>query len=267
MFRIAPQAARHTQHRFFVSSVLLTRAWENESVSDLKRELKERGLSRNGNKSTLITRIQEHERFHAITHNPSVPFGTRTTSTGVSPGIPSQSIRETHASSEFTNINLPDISQPDLETDVQIPFVPDFWESSPAKILAAAEPPLPKLLIVAGADTHHGGGPSHNLHDEHHPHTDVHVDSSARTTTGFWQDVAQDIGVPTNILKDTQRAVFDHIPDTSGTVSSRHSRTLDKDETKGVWVLFGLLAGSWILGGVVNERTGIAHSESTEKKE
>jgi hypothetical protein len=39
-------AGRHLirQQRSFVSSVLLTRTWENESVADLRKEAKERGL-------------------------------------------------------------------------------------------------------------------------------------------------------------------------------------------------------------------------------
>jgi len=242
MIRIA-LATRPTQRRFFVSSVLLTRTWENESTSVLKRELKDRGLSPKGNKSTLIPRILDHEQRQS-----------RNASTAI-PGIP-PSQHPTETLEEFTNINLPDISQPDLEADVQIPFVPDFWDSSLVKTASAvSEPPLPKLLVVAGVDTHHGGGPSHNLHDEHHPSRDSSVHASTMAPSGFWEDVAQDIGIPTNIFAEhPKRAVFDHIPDASGSVPTKHSRALDKDEARGLWVLFGLLAGTWILGGVVNEK-------------
>lgn len=49
MFRIALSRLAATpatgRQRYFVSSVLLTRTWENESVADLKREAKIRGLS------------------------------------------------------------------------------------------------------------------------------------------------------------------------------------------------------------------------------
>jgi hypothetical protein len=31
-----------------------------------------------------------------------------------------------------------------------------------------------------------------------------------------------------------------------------YSRKLDEDESRGLWVLAGLLAGSWLLGKVVN---------------
>lgn len=46
MFRVAlSRLAATGRQRNFVSSVLLTRTWENESVADLKREAKIRGLS------------------------------------------------------------------------------------------------------------------------------------------------------------------------------------------------------------------------------
>src|SRR5882757_4554057 len=65
--------------RNLVSSVLLTRTWENESVAELKRQAKIRGIipyvhpsatprillismSRKGNKATLIQKIQEHDK-------------------------------------------------------------------------------------------------------------------------------------------------------------------------------------------------------------
>lgn len=77
--------------------------------------------------------------------------------------------------------------------------------------------------------------------------------------TGFWQDVADDIGLPTSWkreqLTDRQKAVLDSLLEKTGTSNARekdHSRKLDKDEVKGVWVLVGLLAGSWVLGGLAN---------------
>ncbi|KAF8910969.1 hypothetical protein CPB84DRAFT_1070042 [Gymnopilus junonius] len=45
------------------------------------------------------------------------------------------------------------------------PYLPDFWESSSASRLSQPEEHQPKLIVVAGAGTHHGGGPSHNLLD------------------------------------------------------------------------------------------------------
>jgi len=222
MIRI-PLAARSIKHRPFVSSVLFTRTWEHESLTDLKAR----------RSSPKALRIRQDSTRNAST----APQPTK------------------EIALDFTNINIPDISQPDLEADIQIPFVPDFWESSQAKTVGPTESTLPKLLVVAGADTHHGGGPSHNLLDEHHSHNTDDSESSVKITpSGFWQDVVQDIGIPTNIYgKDTKLAVFDHVLDTFGSVT-QHTRTLGKDETRGVWILLGLLVGSWVLGGVVNDR-------------
>ena len=62
------------------------------------------------------------------------------------------------------------------------------------------EEKLPKLLVVAGADTHHGGGPSHNLVDES---VDISSAPPASTSSpkssvqgGLWDDVAEDLGIP-----------------------------------------------------------------------
>ena len=62
---------------------------------------------------------------------------------------------------------------------------------------AQVEEPLPKLLVVAGADTHYVGGPSHNLEN------DFHADNlTTRATKVFkgqgkiWDDVAEDLGIP-----------------------------------------------------------------------
>jgi len=93
------------------------------------------------------------------------------------------------------------------------PYVPDFWESSPAKQPEISEPVLPKLLVVAGATTHHGGGPTHNLLDEaafSETESTQSIPASAALKTpgqgGFWDDVAEDIGIPSP--KDIKKTVF-----------------------------------------------------------
>jgi len=51
------------------------------------------------------------------------------------------------------------------------------------------------------------------------------------------------------------QAGLDFVSEAAGTSNTRnkdYSRKLDKDEVRGVWVLVGLLAGSWVLGGIVN---------------
>jgi hypothetical protein len=262
MFRIAARsvtsrrATLHIQHRNFVSTVLLSRTWENESAVDLRREAKQRGLSSKGNKATLILRIQEHdqrETLEAISDKvPSVTRNSSSVATGVTPGIPPDSQINRPPPAEFTNVYLPDISQPAPGRPVQIPFVPDFWESSSAKEPKLTEPTLPKLLVVAG-DTHPGGGPSHNLHDAaESTHTELSLESTSKppipkAPNGFWRDIAEDIGIPASI----------NLPRTTEKTRQEGGSTSEKltpEESRGVWLLLGMLSGSWIIAGMVNKK-------------
>jgi hypothetical protein len=84
------------------------------------------------------------------------------------------------------------------------PYVPDFWDSSVPVDNLRVEESLPKLLVVAGADTHPGGGPSHNLLDANLHHETVSSDvnnniTAAESATGqgkVWDDIAEDVGLP-----------------------------------------------------------------------
>lgn len=94
------------------------------------------------------------------------------------------------------------------------PYVPDFWNSSSPPIEPVLKDTLPKLLVVAGAETHHGGGPSHNLLDissgsEHNSLDGVVADSSSSSPKekGLWDDMADDVGLPPT--KDVKKAIWD----------------------------------------------------------
>ncbi|KAG6814376.1 hypothetical protein H0H92_010962 [Tricholoma furcatifolium] len=173
--------------RSFVSSVLLTRTWENESVAVIRKELKSRGLPLKGNKATLILRIQEHDKAKTLNALREPPV-IRQLSTEATP-------------SQGLNITLPDLWQPVPEIPVQIPYVPDFWDSSVVPAGApVVEEPLPKLLVVAGAATHVSGSPSHNFHDEHAP---FETPASSQTSVpkekaddGIFGDITDDLGLP-----------------------------------------------------------------------
>jgi len=214
MFRVAVSRVPLRAHqRNFVSSVLLTRTWENETVAELRRETRIRGLSPKGNKASLILKIQDHDRtktFDAIApRSPSDPVRAQDMSTvaagheSIAPGIPLASQATRPLPKVFMNTNMPDISQPDPEPPIQIPYVPDFWDSFvPAPKGHEVEEPLPKLLVVAGADTHPGGGPSHNLHDANASTEPTENDVSNKPTStqqgqgGLWDDIAEDLGIP-----------------------------------------------------------------------
>ncbi len=73
--------------------------------------------------------------------------------------------------------------------------MPDFWDS--AKLVPeviAAE--VPKVVVVGGTETHHGGGPSHALED-----VNVLVEKDSRQapvgrSESFLDDIAEDLQLP-----------------------------------------------------------------------
>ncbi|TFK42539.1 hypothetical protein BDQ12DRAFT_676385 [Crucibulum laeve] len=215
--RLSATVARPALRRNFVSSVLLTRTWENESVAELRKEAKGRGLPAKGNKATLILRIQEHDKSKTLdaiaSHDPPVPSGVRNVSTisssaskpsfppdeetGVSPGIPAAAEPHVTPPPELVfQVNIPDLSQPIPETPIEIPYLPDFWDSSALKTpVPEVEEILPKMVVVGGAGTHHGGGPSHNLSSAE----EYVTPAESRKTPGqggIWDDITEDIGIP-----------------------------------------------------------------------
>jgi hypothetical protein len=109
---------------------------------------------------------------------------------------------------------------------------------------------MPKVLVLSANHD--------NLHESQEP-SDRHkhegsLSSRSRLSTpggSILQDVGDEIGQVTA----SPQAVLDFSSETTETSNKRgknHSRKLDRDEVRGVWVLVGLLAGSWVLGGVVN---------------
>ncbi|KAJ8487892.1 hypothetical protein ONZ51_g3891 [Trametes cubensis] len=246
MLRSAVLAAqlRHastSNTRSFVSTVLLTKAWENETVNELRKEARKRGLSAVGNKATLITRLQQDDKRRTLSVEPvsAAPqpqarhASTLDTPTEV-PGIPSTA--EPNYPKYNLEIKMPNVSEPEPESPTPIPFLPDFWESSKVKKEAAppepAHTPKPKVMTVAGDITHPGGGPSHNLYSP----------SDAVPASG--PSHVFEAGSPADAQYDVAQKT-----ETSGGQGKSYSRTLDQDERVGVWVLLGLFAGSWLAAG------------------
>ncbi|KAF9464743.1 hypothetical protein BDZ94DRAFT_1255804 [Collybia nuda] len=202
------QAVGRQRHLF--SSVLLTQTRKIGNVADHIEEAKFRGISTKEN--NIILRTQEYERNKNLNHfafskdSPVVVTGARAFSTtltrnseGFIPGIPPASQSTPPPPKVFMNTNIPDISEPTPDLPIQIPYVPDFWESASMDRDPMNEEPLPKLLVVAGAETHPNGGPSHNLHDENAP-TEIVKLADARISLkgggGLWDDLVEDLGLP-----------------------------------------------------------------------
>ncbi|KAI0928464.1 hypothetical protein AcW1_005702 [Taiwanofungus camphoratus] len=244
-----------TYSRTFVSTVLLTKAWENETVNDLRREARRRGLPQQGNKATLVTRLLQDDEKKVLAASPLVSPRVRHASTTEVPGIPSTAPPPSWPK-EFMNVKLPNLAKPDPEPQIQIPFVPDLWDSSRVKAESTprpAEPSTPKMIAVAGSATHHGGGPTHHLVN---PEVELASETPSQPgPSGFWRDLAEDLNLPTSLKLPNPVAqageLFD-VAETTGTSAGQgrsYSRTLDKDEKQGLWALLGLLTGSWVAAG------------------
>ncbi|KIY72172.1 hypothetical protein CYLTODRAFT_418149 [Cylindrobasidium torrendii FP15055 ss-10] len=190
--RTVAQSAGALQRRTFVSPVLLNRSWEKYTVPELKAEARSRGLPIKGTKSSLVTRLLEHEKSissSAAIRAEAVPV------TGEAPGVPPAHEFQAQPPDGFMTLRIPEPADPTPEIETPIPFVPDFWTSSPA-----AEPApeiTPKIVVVGGAETHIGGGPTHS--------TIPTLDSSAPAPTaptrtpgqgGFWDDATESLNLP-----------------------------------------------------------------------
>ncbi|TFY78341.1 hypothetical protein EWM64_g5667 [Hericium alpestre] len=258
-FRHLSTASVVRNNRNLVSSVLLTRTWENKTVADLKEEAKKRGIPARGNKATLITRIQEHDQRLAAESvaSPEPPAHTRNASTAAAPSTsspppPPPSVYPKN----FLEVKIPDLSASPPEPPIAIPLVPDLWESSRIKAETEAqpaeEPTAPKIVVVAGSSTHAAGGPTYNLE----PAFDVTFESpptSATTTRvppldeqGVWADIAEDLCLPTKLPELKAELKSDH---------RDYSRKLSPDEARGLSYVLGAVASFWVGGWMLERMT------------
>ncbi|KAG1756712.1 uncharacterized protein EDB91DRAFT_1076668 [Suillus paluster] len=274
MFR-AVLRQRHAPRfqRTFVSTVLLSRTWENETVVTLRQEAKTRGLATKGNKSVLINRIQEYEESRAVPFLQPTPVPSRKASSSatapqaISASIPPASQPPSASvTPDFLCVRMPDLSQDGPDAPVQAPFLPDFWDSSSPKP-EPIEPSHPKLHVVSGSATHPDGGPTYNLEkpqeaiEESSP--EVHAESAVES--GFFRDVADNLGLPRTFRVGDAVSNVVHAAKEQGPDVHAKSRPLNNEETKGVWVLLGLLAGSWIIGGWANRARPVPEVHGTEE--
>lgn len=91
------------------------------------------------------------------------------------------------------------------------------------------------------------------------------VDAELAVESGVFRDLANDLGLPRafrvgEAVSNMVQAVKEKGPDVHA-----KSRPLNNEQTRGVWVLLGLLAGSWIAGGWVNRARSVPEVHSTEE--
>ncbi|KAI5123338.1 hypothetical protein M0805_001763 [Coniferiporia weirii] len=274
MLRAATRSSLRLLHahacgrRTLVSTVLLSKTYEDKTVAELRAELRNRGLSTTGSKATLITRIVQEEK-RASTEVAPTPTLTRTVSTSspsraepvASPTpTPNASAAAGTAPSSsahlpFPAVKLPDISQGPLETPIAIPFLPDFWDSSVVKAqerstLPSPDPDAPKIVLVAGAATHPAGGPTHNLSSAGDVLPSLSSSASPsppRKFDGILGDILDDLNIPPEVFSPSSTAADEGLVSAKGRTQSR---PLDADEKRGVYVILGLFLGSWAVSRV-----------------
>ncbi|KAK7693444.1 hypothetical protein QCA50_003012 [Cerrena zonata] len=272
------------QSRTFVSTVLLTRNWENDTVATLKKEARERGLSQTGNKATLITRLQEHDSQRLPMRDPVPSKKVQSPSTPKQhlrqahtieahttevPGVPSSSeppVLSPNFPREFLDVKIPIPSRPSVRAPTPIPFLPDFWASGRVKAeLPTPDVSSPNLIAVAGDATHISVSPAHNLYIPEAE--DVHEKQDTTKTT-FFQDVAADLSLPAFKLPvDTeklQKADLTQVTGTSRGQEVDHTRKLDKDEKSGLWAFLGIFVGTWIGAVLTTPSSAFAKEEHAE---
>lgn len=91
--------------------------------------------------------------------------------------------------------------------------MPDFWDSKRTETTQPfVEPEQPKIVVVGGAGTHHGGGPSHNLSEV--KETVSRGDAPAKATEfkrsdSIFDDIAEDLHLPpVNEIKNSFWKMF-----------------------------------------------------------
>ncbi|KAI6103370.1 hypothetical protein F5141DRAFT_1130065 [Pisolithus sp. B1] len=225
---------RLSLQRTFVSTVLLSRTWEAETVVDLRKEARLRGLSTKGNKPALIARLQEYEESKVAPspQNPSppsrdVPGASRKassraapTSDPATPALPqgaSPAGTPPSASAEFFAFKMPDLSQPYSF------IIGASCESN--STFTEPDPEPTKLYVVGGTVIDHGSGPT--LHLE--KHSKVGTVQRATTIADDVIELFADLSIPTTIRL---RPIVD-------------TTVIESRETTGVYALLGTLVGSW----------------------
>ncbi|KZV64927.1 hypothetical protein PENSPDRAFT_148826 [Peniophora sp. CONT] len=287
------------QSRSLVSTVLLNRSWETESVVTLRDELKKRGLSARGNKATLITRIRDHEteQTSPAAPTPSAPAQARSASTTAAPAASSPTppppptatpINNQSYSVDTLNVQLPDLSKETYEEPVQIPLYFDFYDSakpnSASTNSAPTEIPIPKILVVGGDSTKAAASNMVSVAEDA-----IYSISSASTSQtlppntasglrGLYYDVLDDLGLPRTLslpaakeaiaeaTASAQTLVADGVAANvdKGTVHPK-SRDLTDDERKGAWGLVGILVGSFIGAGILGPKPVAAEKTSASE--
>ena len=103
---------------------------------------------------------------------------------------------------------------------------------------------------------------------EHHAEPSSSSAPKMSNLRSLFLDIADDVPLPKDLsvfkINKFQQALLDDLIEETSTSTGKsrsHTRTLDKDEIRGVWVLLGLFAGSWLAGGLFKKESKYPESE------
>lgn len=126
------------------------------------------------------------------------------------------------------------------------------------------------MHVVSGSVTHYDGGPTYNLekHQEGGSPSTVQADDpSASKEVGFWADFWESFGLPRSFRFRRTLSEAGNLAAQAGEDEFQAcSRSLTNEERKGLYILLGIIGGSWLVGGLVNRPTVVAEEHDTQKQ-
>ncbi|WVW84610.1 hypothetical protein I302_106644 [Kwoniella bestiolae CBS 10118] len=146
------QVVTRPRSRSLASAVLLSsqRNWKTETVVTLKSELKKRGLSQQGNKATLISRLESSEQSSLLGPLPPFPNGARSLSTSASVAQPPKPKKDSTTGPGPATTEDPSVTTTGPQISSQRTEARKVDPIEPEKITVA--PGLPKSDVAATRD-------------------------------------------------------------------------------------------------------------------
>ncbi|KAG8747613.1 hypothetical protein FRC10_000155 [Ceratobasidium sp. 414] len=261
------------QQRSLASTVLFTKTpeqWQEQTAAQLRSEAKRRGLVTRGSKSKLIERLVAHPQNN---EQPAAPSGAPARQRWISSSSAAESNTDKFKPRWSRNL---DIKIPETPEEVDegpvIPFLAQKFDSHASE---SASPPqkvpddIPRIVTVASAATHIGGGPKHAIHEPSDAYTieTPSFDGQSGGSSFSVQGLLTELGAPLSFnLKQSGDVIREVLEPAIGGISApaigkdttntkEAQRELNEEEQRGLWVLGGIVAGGLILGGFGNKKS------------
>lgn len=101
-----------------------------------------------------------------------------------------------------------------------------------------------------------GDSPSTTVQADHPP---------ASKEVGFWADFWESLGFPRSFSVRRTLSEAGNLATLPGEDEPQtRSRLLTNEERKGLYILLGIIGGSWLVGGLVNRPTVVAEEHDTQ---